>query len=202
MNNKNKLTPPPKEAPVRLVTGAGGIHQGITSRPGLSSRATSFMPVMSTEERNSMHSYRTFTPPDSPYYLKAAMASQSPSLRSQATETTASESFCMSPSPTFPSSVYHRSPYGSRTSTPINYPRSPFSPRSSPTKRSSKSPFQEDTTRKQRVKTEMCMVRPKRRCSGMDFCYNLILTLFVFCRSIMKGAARVPLEPPVPMLME
>jgi hypothetical protein len=161
MNNKNKLTaPPPKEAPVRLVlTGEGGIHQGI-SRPGLSSRATSFMPVMSTGERTPMHSYRTFTPPASPYYQKASMASPSPSLRSEATGTTASESFCLSPSPTFPSSLYHRSPYGSRTSTPINYPRSPFSPRSSPTKRTSnKSPFQEDATRKQRVKTEMCMVR-------------------------------------------
>lgn len=162
MSNKNKLTPPPKEIPVRL---------------GLSPRATSFMPViMSTEERTSMHSYRTFTPPASPYYQKAAMASPSPSLRSEATETTFSETFCMSPSPTFPSSSYHhRSPYsyGSRTSTPTNYPRSPFSPRSSssPTKRTSnKSPFQEDATRKQRVKTEMCMVRPKRKRSGMGFC--------------------------------
>jgi hypothetical protein len=179
--NKNKFTPPTKEAPVRLVSAEGGIrHQGI-NRPGLSSSANSFMPVVSLEERTSMHSYRSFTPPASPYYQKAAMASPSPSLRSEATETTASESFCMSPSPSFPSSSYHRSsPYGSRTSTPTNYPRSPFSSRSSPTKRTSKSPaaFQEDATRKQRAKTEMCMVRPKMflHCG---LCCNLFLTRFV-----------------------
>ena len=159
-----------------------------------------------------MHSHGTSTPPASPYYQKAAMASPSPSLRSEATATTASESFCMRPSPTFPSSSYHhRSPYsyGSRTSTPTNYPRSPFSPRSSPTKRNSnKSPFREDAVRNQRAKTEMCTVRPKRKkCFGMgsfvvaNKSHSHSHNLDSFC-SIMKRATRVPLEPPVPMLME
>ena len=144
-----------RASPVTLV----GEKQSSRTSFQRSSQA-SFKPVLSPEESFLNLSFRSFTPPTSPYYKKAVASSPSCfTTASDATETTVSESFCLSPSPTFGSQ--RGTPYDSLASTPVNYSKSTgaeyLTPtRKSPTKRI-KSPYPDDTGRKQRVKTELCM---------------------------------------------
>jgi hypothetical protein len=154
-----------KEAPVVFVSpDKNGNRYAIPRSPN-----TSFAPIDRPPFHH--HSFKSYTPPASPYHQKMVLPSPSPSLMSVTShsESTDTESvtmspYCTSPSPTYASSLqtayHHRSSYYDTRSPTPRSPGFVTPTRRSPTKNvrtPGSASSTEDSSRKQRVKTELCM---------------------------------------------
>jgi hypothetical protein len=155
----------------------------ITNKEGsplrLSPSASTFKPVISQYERPVPSSFKRYTPPVS-HFCHRVIPSPSPSLTSvttssETTVTSGSMTPCMTPSPTFSHSPSPYRYYDSRASTPTLKSPGYMTPthQGSPTKRRTllnNSPA-EDSTRKQRIKTELCTHFARERfCPFGDRC--------------------------------
>jgi Zinc finger C-x8-C-x5-C-x3-H type (and similar) len=154
---KNKVDA--RGSPIMMLTDKNG------NRVAVSRSTHTFRPVVPQDERNVQSPYHSYTPPTSPFKspaspFKYSTASPSPSMVSNSTAETSetmttcydsTTSFCtMSPTPSFAQQCRSSNWDDSRSphrGSPNKKKQASFSfPRES-----------DDPTRKQRVKTEMCM---------------------------------------------